>query len=66
MRWNVKQGRYHAEGEVYTRRRFAWLPVQIQDEWVWLEFFHERGTWQSMFDPNSGCGWMERVPELWF
>lgn len=66
MRWPVKPNRYPAEGEVYIRRRFAWLPTIIDDEWVWLEFYCERGRWRAMFDPSTGCGWMEREPELLF
>lgn len=34
MRWPVKDDDW--------KRRFAWLPVKIGDEWVWLEHFECR------------------------
>jgi len=30
------------------RRWFAWYPVVIDDEWVWLEYVERRETWQPV------------------
>lgn len=27
-------------------RRFAWLPVRIDDEWLWFEFYEEKRTFK--------------------
>lgn len=25
------------------KRRFAWLPVKVENRWIWFRFFYERG-----------------------
>lgn len=35
MRWNSKQA--HREGDMRTREVFAWLPMPVGDEVVWVE-----------------------------
>lgn len=33
---------------------FAWNPVQIDDEWIWLETVHRRGTFRENI---AHCYW---------
>lgn len=52
MRWPVKRCDW--------RRSFAWLPVKIGDEWIWLERYESRpmGEYRevraALSRPNDG------------
>lgn len=37
MRWPATREKYPQEGNMRTRVKFAWLPIQCGDEVVWLE-----------------------------
>jgi len=45
MRFKVKSLDYHS-----WKKRFAWFPVRIDDQWVWLETVEYGCTAQ-----NSAC-----------
>ncbi len=47
MRWEVKQGK----PEVF-KKWFAWHPVRINNQWVWLEYV-ERLKWWDYNAPPS-------------
>ncbi len=47
MRWPIPHN-----GQVRIKRKFAWLPVQVQNEKVWLEFYYYKqvydgGKWRK-------------------
>lgn len=53
MRFKIRQYRY---GSLRTVKKFAWLPVRIEDCYVWFEFYHVQ---QSYIGSGIGFNWYE-------
>lgn len=62
MRWKKKLSKPKKEpcvGETRIQHRFAFFPVLIRNEWVWLERYNEIEVWAKN-DPqriHSRCSW---------
>jgi hypothetical protein len=41
-------------GAIRVRRRFAFLPVIIEDHKVWLEFYYEHEIYERFFGDHEG------------
>lgn len=37
MRWTAKKKLKLQEGDIWREIRFAFIPVRVEDKWVWLE-----------------------------
>lgn len=53
MRFKSRQYRY---GSLRTVKKFAWLPVRIDDCFVWFESYHVQ---QSYLGSGIGFNWYE-------
>ena len=45
MKWKLEKP---ASGSIRTVRKFAWLPVEIEDHKVWLETFETKEVYQRV------------------
>jgi hypothetical protein len=58
MRWKIKTVVIPKNGEVRTRRVFAWKKTKVGQYMVWLEFYQ---VTEKFFQPIGGPGWWTEI-----
>ena len=63
MRWSAVKSK-PVEGSSEVRLRFAWLPLRVKDEYVWLEYvalvyWYKYGFWNHM---QTRLPWANELP----
>ena len=48
MRWEKKP--HPKEGDTKVIRKFALWPREIENHWVWWEYYHSHYRWQWLYD----------------
>jgi hypothetical protein len=60
MKFKIKPKPIHYWNDKRIKRKFAFIPVQIHDEYIWLEFYYELQTYRNHFVYGIGWHWKSR------
>jgi len=64
MRFNIKEEKKPKDGDIKTIKKFAYFPVKIDQQSVWLENYEEKYKWGThQVDEYAGIWVMSNKTE---